>query len=79
MPHPAHRAQAVARVHRMKQQRETRTYRFIVDDTIEAVLHRLNLEKAAQLDTLHGAAGAGGHDTGAPLMLSDVVRLLSDT
>jgi hypothetical protein len=43
-------AQAVARFHRMNQMRQTQVIRFVVTDSIEAVLHQLNTSKFAKMD-----------------------------
>jgi SNF2 family DNA or RNA helicase len=66
--------QAMARVHRMNQTRETHVLRFVVNDSIEAVLHQLNAERFAKMDMANTAQGAAD----APLKLSDVAALLSD-
>lgn len=64
----------MARVHRMNQTRQTHVARFVVNDSIEAALHRLNAAKFAKLDMVNSGNGAAD----APLALSDVAALLSD-
>jgi SNF2 family DNA or RNA helicase len=69
------KVQAIARVHRMNQSRETHVYRFVINNSIEAVLHKLNTEKFAKMDMANTAQAAAD----APLKLSDIAALLSDT
>lgn len=71
------RMQAVARIHRMNQARETQVLRFVVDDTVEASLHRLTSAKAARMD-MSGTALAGAKVAEPPLTLSDVATMLFD-
>lgn len=69
--------QAVARIHRMNQTKNTRVVRFVVDGTVEAALHTLNSSRAAGMDMVGSAKGAG--KTNEPtLTLSDVACMLFD-
>jgi SNF2 family DNA or RNA helicase len=69
--------QAVARIHRMNQSRETQVIRFVVNDTVEASLHRLTSTKAAKMDMM-GTSLAGAKASESPLTLSDVANMLFD-
>lgn len=69
--------QAVARIHRMNQARETRVIRFVVNDTVETPLHRLTSAKAAKLDMM-GNSLTGSKASEPPLTLSDVATMLFD-
>jgi SNF2 family DNA or RNA helicase len=70
--------QAVARIHRMNQLRETQVVRFVMDDTVEAALHSLTSAKAAKMD-MSSSAVSKDKDREAPLSLSDVAVLLFDS
>ncbi len=65
----------MARVHRMNQSRSTHVVRFVVNDSVEAVLYDKNAAKFATMDMANTAQGKAD----APLRLSDLVALLSDT
>lgn len=70
--------QAVARIHRMNQVRETQVMRFVMNDTVEAALHSLTSAKAAKMDMSSNALSKNkGRE--APLSLSDVAVLLFDS
>lgn len=75
--HARMRPQAVARIHRMNQERATRVVRFVTGQTVEAALHRLNAAKAATGAAEPGAATARGAAE-PPLMLADVASMLFD-
>lgn len=68
--------QAVARIHRLTQTRATQVIRFVVDDTVEAALHRLTSAKAAKMD-MASSSSAARRDP--PLTVADVALLLFDS
>lgn len=71
--------QAVARIHRMNQVSETRVVRFVVEDTVEAALHKLTSAKASQMDMASTTAQGRSSKASEPkLKLSDVAYMLFD-
>ena len=74
---PAQEAQAVGRINRIGQQRETHVHRFVVDDTVEENVHALSQQRAAAMDLSAAAVkrGQGGDGMGS-FTVRDVAVLL---
>jgi hypothetical protein len=71
--------QAVARIHRMNQKRETQVIRFVVNDSVEAALHSLTAAKAAKMDMSMATPSSSNKGGEPPLSLSDVTTMLFDS
>ncbi|CAG9460083.1 unnamed protein product [Pedinophyceae sp. YPF-701] len=71
---PAVEAQAVGRVHRIGQTRETQVHRFVVEATVEEGVHAMARRRAAGQDL--SAAGAGRRAEEKALTVVDVARLV---
>lgn len=81
---PGQEAQAIGRVHRFGQTRQTHVHRFVVQHTVEENVAALAAARAAAMDLAAasgalagaGASGVGGAEAGR-LSVGDVGALLS--
>eukprot|EP00887_Chlorella_sp_A99_P002685 scaffold6.g2685.t1 len=76
---PAAEAQAVGRVDRIGQKRETHVHRFVIEETIEENVHKLCQARAAAMDLSAASVkrSAGARERGS-LTLLDVALLLRE-
>lgn len=73
---PGVEVQAIARVDRIGQQRDTHVHRFVVSDTIEDSVHKICQTRAAAMDLSAASVKRRSKGERGTLTLLDVARLL---